>query len=130
MAEIWLVHKLTKDNIRNAFDHARDEGKDFLITHTYGTPDFMSQIYHETAAVSRKDLVSDLFTLYRESDDTLNITSVYDPSRPFEDARGNTDMLPQYEYKAAQQHIKRDLIWKEWESRSFFSKLFSPTPRT
>lgn len=130
MTKITKGYELTTEQIRDAFDCARTEGFDFLLTHRFVTPKPHFESHHQTAPVSRDTLAGDLFTLYRRNETALEITGVYDLSRTFEHARANTFILPQHDFKTACKLIERDLAWKQWEERSFIGRLFGSAPRT
>lgn len=108
---------LDEDDIKDAFNKAKDQGKDYLLKVSYvlsGLPLAapvpvavgISRVIEQTYAFNAETLEDDLLALYKHNG-SLHIHGVYDLSGDFNaSAKGTTDILPQDKYEAALKKIE------------------------
>lgn len=133
---------MSPETLKERFEEAQKQGSDYLVKVSYvfaplpvtvpGLPVAINnvQIYEDTYGVSKDTLAADLVDIYKRRD-ALNIISVYDLSQGFNAcAKGGVEMLPDTEYKAAQEHITQ--IKQEHEAamkaRPLWKKLLGLAP--
>lgn len=104
---------VSPEKLKERFDEARKQGKDFLVKVSYVLPSMpivvpgapiainTVRVMEDTYGISKDTLADDLVDIYKGRNE-LNILSVYDLSESFNlNARGGTDMLPETGYKEA-----------------------------
>lgn len=140
MAGIGEWNVLSAAEIRDAFDKAKGEGKDYLVKVSYtsqgrpmgmaGIPVLLDMIdFHEAAyGVGAASAVDDLRAIYRACG-TLNIQEVYELRGAFDQAaKGNEGLLPQAALETVRGQIAQERHDAAMAARPWWKKLFGMEP--
>ena len=130
MAGVGETYSLSEDYLRGAFERARADKQDFLITYTYGEDGMpwgfcpMIDIHESCVAVTKDTMRRELLGVYTKHG-VLNISRVYDVSCDFENACGGVEKLPYEVDVAANDIIVKVNAVEEWQNQPFWKRWFT-----